>query len=102
MLVMLVIMVDISVRISCCFQLQVLFRVQYQAQRCLHAGVLSFFKRDSLPVVAVRGNVDEEASEEELPRTRLVVVKDWRILIIHILPKTDSPVRSSKSTCCIH
>ncbi len=47
---------------------------------------------------AVQGNVDEDTTEEELPITEFLVIEGWRILIIHILPKLDLPVRSQHST----
>ncbi|KAK9905754.1 hypothetical protein WJX75_005750 [Coccomyxa subellipsoidea] len=55
-----------------------------------HQGVLKIFE-ETAPVTAVRGNVDDQASEDELPTTRLLDIKGWQILIIHILPQTDSP-----------
>lgn len=61
----------------------------------MRAGVLKVFE-ETAPVTAVRGNVDDQASEDELPTTRLLDIKGWQILIIHILPQTDSPVRSQQ------
>jgi predicted phosphodiesterase len=46
-------------------------------------------------VVAVRGNVDEQAAMDELPSHRLVTLNGWRVLIIHIAAAPPSAVSGS-------
>lgn len=62
----------------------------------LCADIISLY-RSIAPVEAVQGNVDDDVTEEELPTIKFLVIEGWRILIIHILPKIDLPVRSSRS-----
>ena len=56
-----------------------------------HTEVLHAYERTA-PIIAVRGNVDEEASMDELPEDKVVILDGWRILITHIAGTPAPPV----------
>lgn len=51
--------------------------------------------REVAPVVAVRGNVDEGASAEKLPLTKVVEAAGLSIYMLHILQELDLDPRAS-------
>lgn len=67
----------------------------------LHTEVLAQL-RHIAPVLAVRGNVDDCASTDELPEVRIETFNGWRILVTHIVGMPPKVAPTAKAMLAEH